>query len=571
MMKSKWIYLGLVLLCSLMGIAEIPVYQLVQIHDNQDSFVVDINIELPEKRMAMDGHIHILTSDDFKIEAQEVKPMVEVELFGEKTMVLRNKGTLSATIIPNADSAQKLDLVIESQLCDDANCYPPEETVFPIELSGSSEKAVAVTEEVMKKEQAEQSDFSLKGKNPLIAVFMLFLLGIISSLSPCIYPMIPITLGLISTEEKLSLKKNFARSFAYVTGMSITYSILGTVFAMLGKSFGSWLSNIYVVIGLTVFFVLMALALLDFYVFNLSFVNNQARKKSSGLVGLLLKGVIAGLVLSPCVGPFLIGILTFISATRQPLLGFIYMLSFGYGMGLLLLVLGMFSSYKNHLPKSGTWMIEIKKMMGLLLFFLPLYYWKNIVSEPVFLILCGGFIFFVPLLTDYLREFLQGSLYEKKWKGFIAFASILGSMLLILSGFSQMQISNSSSAIVASEAEIIINQDTLNAIYSQAQKENKCVILDITASWCVYCKQYDKYMKKKEFQDVLQHFILVKLDADRDQELYQQYQVVGPPEFIFLSPDKKEIDNSRIRGIMPEKKFLQKLELIYENYRSSGQ
>lgn len=206
-------------------------------------------------------------------------------------------------------------------------------------------------------------------------LFLCFLAGVASSFTPCIYPLIPVTIGILGSRQAESKLRAFLLAFSYVTGIAMTYAALGLAAALTGSLFGSLSSNPWVLIGVAA--VIMALALNMFEVFNVNFgalsIGSGAARKQ-GLLGNFAYGLTFGLVASPCTAPPLAAILTWVGSTRNLVMGPIFLFSFALGMGSVLILLGTFSSFLTRLPKSGMWMVHIKKVMGYLMVIMAGYF-----------------------------------------------------------------------------------------------------------------------------------------------------------------------------------------------------
>jgi thiol:disulfide interchange protein DsbD len=200
-------------------------------------------------------------------------------------------------------------------------------------------------------------------------VFLLcFAAGLASSFTPCIYPLIPVTIGILGSRQTTSKFSAFLLTLAYVLGIAVTYAALGLVAAFTGSLFGSLSSNPWILLAVGTLIVGLALNMLDVYSIrfgSLGFLNG--RLKSQGMLPNFLYGLAFGLVASPCTAPPLAVLLTWVGSTRSLVAGPLFLFAFALGMGSMLLVLGTFSSSLSRLPKSGAWMIHVKKVMGLMM------------------------------------------------------------------------------------------------------------------------------------------------------------------------------------------------------------
>ena len=211
-----------------------------------------------------------------------------------------------------------------------------------------------------------------------------FLGGILTSLTPCVFPMIPITVGVIGARRAKSRWYSFSLSLVYVLGIALTYAGMGIFSAVTGAFVGSALQNRWVVGGVALLFASMGLSLLGLFTLQLppTLATRLSKVGGDGWGGVFMLGLISGLVASPCVGPVLVGLLTYIGKTQDWVLGFFLMLTFAFGIGLLFILLGTFSGLIAHMPASGPWQNRIKQGMGILFIGVGVYYLQPILSAP---------------------------------------------------------------------------------------------------------------------------------------------------------------------------------------------
>lgn len=212
------------------------------------------------------------------------------------------------------------------------------------------------------------------------ALLLVFLAGVGVSLTPCVYPMIPITLGVLGAgarpgEAAPSFGGRVAKAAVFVAGMVLTYAILGVASALLGKGFGSWLQHPAVTLGMAALFTAMALSYLGFFRLDLpEGLKSRMGKRRGGLLGIALVGGTTGLLAAPCAGPVVVGILALVSGTGDLVLGLGLMLAFGLGMGVLFFALGVSTALVARRPRSGDWMERIEIAFAVALLVVAVYY-----------------------------------------------------------------------------------------------------------------------------------------------------------------------------------------------------
>jgi thiol:disulfide interchange protein DsbD len=205
--------------------------------------------------------------------------------------------------------------------------------------------------------------------SPLLAYIAVFLGGVLTSFTPCVYPMIPITIAYIGGRSGESRLKGLFLSIFYVIGMAATYSALGAFAALTGKLFGSASTNPILYLIVANIFIFLGLSMLDVFTLPIpSFLTSrQPGKKSGGYLGAFLVGLLAGTVAAPCTAPVLGVVLTYVAAEQNVLYGITLLFIFSIGLGTLLIIVGTFAGLMSSLPKTGTWSVVIKKFFGWLM------------------------------------------------------------------------------------------------------------------------------------------------------------------------------------------------------------
>ncbi len=217
--------------------------------------------------------------------------------------------------------------------------------------------------------------------SPLLAYIAVFLGGVLTSFTPCVYPMIPITIAYIGGRSGESRLKGLFLSIFYVIGMAATYSALGAFAALTGKLFGSASTNPILYLVVANIFIFLGLSMLDVFALPIpSFLTSrQPGKKSGGYLGAFLVGLLAGTVAAPCTAPVLGVVLTYVAAEQNVFYGITLLFIFSIGLGTLLIIVGTFAGLMSSLPKTGTWSVVIKKFFG----------WLMIAAGEYFLITAG--------------------------------------------------------------------------------------------------------------------------------------------------------------------------------------
>lgn len=409
-----------------------------------------------------------------------------------------------------------------------------------------------------------------------------FFVGILTSFTPCILPMLPITLGVIGAKNTKSTFQSFTLSLTYVLGIAITYSILGVIAAMTGNLFGSLLQNSYVISSIAILFILMGFSMLDvFYVQVPSSIQtrlssiSQNQKKGTYL-GVGLMGLISGLIATPCVGPVVVTILTYVAQTKNIFLGFWLLFFFAIGMGLILIIFGTLSNRMIKMPKAGAWTETVKKTIALLMFGIAFYYIKPILPYNIFTLLLGAFIVIISVFFgafDKLEDLAANSTKFKKGLSILFLST--GLYLFINSIASKDLLGSNITTIQEASKTIVANTDELKWYKSEsegfkvAKSENKYIMIDFYADWCPACIELDKYTyTDKEVIKELQEFTAVKIDSTKltpeIKELFNKYGIVGLPAVIFLDKEGKVLDDYMLSGFEKPSEFIKRIKAIKE-------
>lgn len=218
------------------------------------------------------------------------------------------------------------------------------------------------------------------GASPLAAIPLLFVGGLLTSLTPCIYPMIPITVALVGQESLGAERRRWrplALTLSYVTGLALVYALLGLVAGLSGTIFGAISSNPWLYFLQANVLLLAGLFMLDVFSFALprSTIEWASRVGSGGHYGgAFAMGSVSGLVAAPCGAPVFAAVLTWVTRTQSAVLGFIYLFVFSLGMCALLVLIGVSSGTAARLPRAGAWMLRVKRIFGLVMLGVAEYY-----------------------------------------------------------------------------------------------------------------------------------------------------------------------------------------------------
>ena len=463
---------------------------------------------------------------------------------------------------------------IAYQGCTSGFCYPPEVKEIkvadlPIAQVDNTEKTSEKSTALSAQPKAEQDRLAESLFNSKYAVFGFFLLGLGLAFTPCVLPMLPLLSAIvIGQNQRPNMWRAFALSFVYVQGMALTYTLLGLIVAAIGLPFQVALQHPYVMIGLSIIFVLLALSM--FGVFTLQLPSSLQTKlsllsqqqKAGAFGGVFLMGMIAGLVASPCTSAPLSGALLYVAQSGDLFTGAITLYLLALGMGVPLILITLFGN--KILPKSGMWMETVKKLFGFVMLALPVFLISRILPDEWTSRLWAmlGTAFFIWFAFQM----------PKNGTGWVFRIFFLVAAMISVKPL-QAWVWGESPAPSAVENKAVSHVEfkkvKSEAELQQALSENNksLVMLDLYADWCVACKEFEKETfsdpsVQKAFGDMLLLQVDMTKNSEENRALMAKYKVLGLPTILFFNRDGKEIEGSRVNGFMPPVEFLQWIEKI---------
>ena len=482
--------------------------------------------------------------------------------------------------LPLKDPQPQDLLEVTYQGCAKGFCYPPETKQFQLgdlssNVSASHEMQNSVEIHPTSQSAVENANVFSSQQNQLAeslsqskyAMLWFFVLGIGLAFTPCVLPMLPLLSAIVigGRKEETGNWRALALSFVYVQGMALTYTLLGLVVVLIGLPFQIALQSPYVLIGLSIVFVLLALSM--FGVFTLQLPSSLQTKltqfsqqqKSGAFFGVFVMGAIAGLVASPCTSAPLSGALLYVAQSGDFVIGALTLYLLALGMGLPLILITVFGN--KILPKSGAWMENVKTAFGFVMLALPIFLISRIIPsmwEPRLWALLGV-SFFIWLATQ-MRSNGIGLFFR-----IVFFVAAMVSAQPLQNWVWQdnaatSQAANTQSAVQNSLVfQQISNYDELQAVLKQ--HPNKIVMLDLYADWCVACKEFEhKTFADPQVQSALSDVLLLRVDMTNNSEsnrtLMKALAVTGLPTIIFFNQQGEEIQAQRITGFLPAEAFM---------------
>lgn len=543
-----------------------------------------IEMKLEPKHRAYVDKFKLVAIDptDLKIGEFDIQPTVKFyDQFSKKDKIgVEGAGTLVTALENLPRDAKRLKLKFTYQACTDEYCHFPKH----IELSpqvrvgevkaGGEAKADRPSPSSGPAASASDDEFSKALSEGLFsAIVFMLIAGFLTSLTPCIYPMIPITLAILGARTKGQSKvKSFALSFIYVLGIATTYSILGVIAALSGELFGSMLANVWVVSVLGLLFVAMGLSMYGLYEIQPpAFVRDKLGQGAGGkgIIASYFTGLAAGIVASPCVGPVLVSVLAHIATTQNVWLGLVLLFSFAMGMGVLFIVLGTSSNLISKVPKAGPWMEVVKFVFGTTMVAMAIYYVMPVYPDWLVHALSGLALVLISSAYGAFANAESGAQQVKKGAalaGFVIGVVLLTSAVLTRSGVILIAGGGGGASGGSSQQIQTLNwQKYSDAALQAALNEKRPVIIDFWAEWCGACHELvEKTFTDPRVRDITQGFALFKIDATladvpEVEALKKRYRVMGLPWLVFYDAQGVERKDLTLTGFEDADAFVERL------------
>lgn len=406
---------------------------------------------------------------------------------------------------------------------------------------------------------------------PLLSVAIFFVLGLLLSFTPCVLPMIPILSSLILKQgSRTNTKKAFLLSLTYVLSMAMTLALIGLVMSLVGKNLQINMQNVWIIIFFALLFMLLGFSMLGF--FELSLPNslqlklNQYLQKQQGgdYLSVALMGILATLILSPCVTPPLVGTLAYISQQGQPIWGGIALFTLGLGMGVPLLLVGC--SLQHWLPKTGAWMVLIKSLLGYFLLTIAIWLLSRVLSMPYILALTACLCLILVWQALQNRHYFSGR--KPIYLVYIFFTiTLLAYAISLITGAVMGNTSLLKPLSKPQEKPLFQATKTFNDLEQQlklAKATHRKTILDFYADWCASCVVMEHTVfSDPEVQQSLKGYFLLRVDMTNMnaeiQTIQNRLNVIAPPTLLLFDENGKELKQKRIIGEASKEKILNSL------------
>ena len=488
--------------------------------------------------------------------------------------------TIPFSVLKAKLESSKYEVTVSFQGCSKAGlCYAPMSEKYLVEIDAGDTKNDLIKEEVKVEDISNLNETdtianSLKDGNILIVLATFFGFGLLLSLTPCVFPMIPILSSIIvgaSQKEKMTASKGFILSLVYVLSMSAAYTIAGVIAGVFGANLQVALQNPYVLVVFALIFVALAFSMFGYFEIRLpqaiqtKLNKTTDGKEKQGIAGIAIMGFLSALIVGPCVAPPLAGALVYIGQTGDAVLGGMALFVMSLGMGVPLLLIGLGAG--RFMPKPGGWMEGITRIFGIIMIAVAIWLLDRVLDASVIMYLWAllflGSAIYLRIYTHIISQLITVVVFILGVVLFVGAISGSTNPLKPLEKFT-------SSTLVQDVGEKVVFKKIKNIeeLKQAIAQSDKPVMLDFWASWCVACKEFEEItFKDTQVINKLQNFTLLKADVTAnnadDKALQKMFSIVGPPGIIFWDKDKNEVKSSKIVGYKNPKEFL---DIVNKNF-----
>jgi thiol:disulfide interchange protein DsbD len=490
-------------------------------------------------------------------------------------------GTVHLGAVVDVDPAAELgesNVVahVTYQACDNEKCLLPQtiDLTIPLRISSPRESVDLANMEIF-----DAIDFSAiastapgdgGGKNALgdaiarrgllFGYVLVFLGGLALNLTPCVYPMIPITVSYFGGQSRGRGSRTVLLALLYLLGMATMYSTLGLVAAFTGSLFGSALQNPFVLAVVALVMVGLAMSMFGFYEIRVpAALAGVAGTAKQGVLGSFLMGLTVGIVAAPCIGPFVLGLLTFVGEAGSLFLGFSLFFVLALGLGLPFVVLAVASGNIARLPKSGEWMEWIRKLFGVVLLAMALYFLRSVIGDPIYFGALGAVLVIGGIVLGFVTRARAGSVFFNAFRRFVGVAAPLYGLYLILAPGNILSRGEEPGIawVEYSEGELV-----------RATAGGVPVVIDFSADWCLPCKELEhKTFNQPEVIEAARAIVPLRADLTEHgssdvRALRQKFNIRGVPTVVFIDAAGREREDLRAVEFIDRDEFLERLALL---------
>ncbi len=505
-----------------------------------------------------------------------------------------NGQTLNIPLVATSQSSglAAIELLVSYQGCSEKGlCYEPSIQKFLLDVELDALKTadtVAQTSLADNETQPKDDPITalLSGGNLLYILGGFFIFGLLLSLTPCVFPMVPILSSvIISHGSDMTTKKAFLLSMVYVQAMAITYTVAGVVAGLSGAGVQAAFQTPWVIIAFSAVFVLLALSMFGLFEIQMpqglqSYLNRKTEGRGKGYTSIAIMGLLSALIVGPCVAAPLAAALGFISQSGDAFLGGMALYALSMGMGIPLLIVG--TGAGKFMPRPGSWMDAVKSIFGVMMLAVAIWMLSRVLDNSIIIFLWSALTMFVAVNIGAFE--LKNEAYCNPC---YAGQKSIGMMLLLVAIALFIGAITNASSVLNPLEKILPSQTTVYAgpqeqsqkndfvkVHSLAEldaiiaeSEGKKIMLDFYADWCTSCKELEHLTFSDErVKSALKDYILIQADVtantDEEKALSRRFGLFGPPAMIFFDENGKEFTKERTIGFLPPQELLQTLKRL---------
>lgn len=529
-----------------------------------------INSDKPKEDFLIPTEL-VVKSDDGIMLIKTVYPKAkDIKLdFSENPLSVYEGDVVFGGIVKLPDSIAEgnynLIIQLNYQACDNSTCLAPSEVYDTVQITVVNKSEVineinqedfkdldlsySAPAEVNSGEDDLQSQLEKSGL--ILSLVLVFLGGLALNLTPCVYPLIPITIGFFGSQSEGSTGRLALMGLMYLLGMAVTYSIIGVVTSLSGAVFGALLQNPVVIIFVALVMVGLALSMFGLYEIKVpEALMQKASESKGGLLGALFMGLTMGIIAAPCIGPFVLGLVTYVAALGDPFRGFLLFFFLAVGLGTPYFILAIFSGKLKALPRAGSWMESVKIIFGFVMLGMALYFLLPLFPESISGYLLPVFMFFSGIYLIFFEK------HGNKLSGFRVFKYILSVIVIAVAVY----------LVIPTEYNSVQWKKFNNKDFKAALASNDKIIIDFYADWCIPCKELDRFtFTDDRVIEMTSDYKAFKADLTKStsaevEALRKEFNIVGVPTVLLIGTDGKEVE--RVTGFLPPEEFIKKLEMV---------